>query len=204
VWKAGLADFETGLPVWGKKILDHYVSIFGNVAGTALLHAYYECHTRDLPAPAYNNSFRATGNRQKELHRAFRITQEIQDSIQAANAAGIRPVILSVGLDAWACDLRMIEPWLRETQLEFKLCFRLTGLHYGMSNQHVFVDHGVYWISYQPKDILHVIQQGPGHNAPVDELIAAWKRLQDGKDLSFGVKRGRNFVDMTASFPLVE
>jgi len=34
----------------------------------------------------------------------------ITGDIQAANEAGIKPVLISVGLDGWDCDVRMLLP----------------------------------------------------------------------------------------------
>ncbi|KAF2030157.1 hypothetical protein EK21DRAFT_66186 [Setomelanomma holmii] len=201
-WNAGTNSSEEGLPIWGNKIMEHHNAAYGEVTGTVILHSYYEVHSRDLPAPAHNNSFLEKGDRRKEVGRAFRVTQEITDDIGMANQSGITPIILPAGPDALACNLRRIEPWLQSTHLTFTLRLRLTSLNGYMGADHLILDRNVHWTTYSPLNILKVLDQGPGHNAPIDELLQMWRQLQADKDAQFGKKlgRGHNYVDMKASF----
>jgi len=53
---------------------------------------------------------------------------------------------------------------------------------------------------YDKSDILLNHEPGPGLNAAVDELVLAWPVVQTVKDGSFGLKCGRNRVDMNAAY----
>ncbi|EDU39867.1 hypothetical protein L13192_02062 [Pyrenophora tritici-repentis] len=207
-WKAGTESFETGLPIIGQQVLNHYVAWSKDESKSAVLHSCYDCPTRYLPAPAIDNSFLGNSAGEKsDIHRAFEFTKAIVNDIESANQAGLRPTVVSVGLDGWACDLRMLKPWLQQNGLHFDLVLRLNGLYYGMSEKFVEEDHNVYWVRHDIGDIQKTCSLEPtawnGHDEKSRELITVWKTLQDGKDLSFGVKTGRNAVNLTASLPSV-
>ena len=59
----------------------------------------------------------------------------------------------------------------------------------------------VFWTRYNALDIRNALENGSG-DAAIDNLIAAWVKLQDRKD--HGLESGRNEVDMTREFPDVE
>ena len=119
------------------------------------------------------------------------------NDIAAANAAGITPTLLSVGLDGWACDERRLLPWLQTSSLTFDLVIRMNGLDFGMRDTYVQQIGSVYWASYHLDEIKEALESGPGSDPKTDELIACWKTLQSGKDTSFGVNVGRNAVSVT-------
>jgi hypothetical protein len=177
----------------------------GFEGGSAVLHSCYQCPTRYLPAKAVVSSFLEKDARQRQVqYRAFKFTQAICEDIQAVNAIGVKPTLISVGLDGWACSERMILPWLRNCQLEFEFMLYLNGMHFGLSREFAKLHHGVYWVSYDTKQILGALQQDPGHERKYDELIAAWKSCQDVKDIAFRKSVGRNVVNFAASFTAVE
>jgi len=207
-WKDGTTSIKEGLPQLGRKYLAHYASWRSSYSGgSAVLHSCYEAVTRYIPAPAFDNSFLGETPRQKVLlHRAFRFTQAIVHDIEAANQAGIKPTIISVGADGWFCSQKAILPWLQATRLSFDFVVRLSCLPLGISAQHADLHYKVWWILYDVKHIRIALESGPGQdqNEKADELIAAWKMLQDSKDTSFGRKYGRNYVDPDLKFPLIE
>ncbi|KAF2130600.1 hypothetical protein P153DRAFT_418227 [Dothidotthia symphoricarpi CBS 119687] len=111
-WKAGQDTIYAGLPIWGKKILDHYAAYSGQ-QGSGVV--YVACHvvTRDLPAPDLKDShLEAQQSGRWSKHTAWGFTQAILKDIEAASEAGITPTLLSVGLDGWVSDVRMLLPWL--------------------------------------------------------------------------------------------
>jgi hypothetical protein len=203
IWKAGTDSFEEGLPLLGQKILAHYAAWSSFPGGSAVLHSCYDCPTRYLPASAVDDSFLETTNaRRSDRYRAFKFTQAIVNDIEAANQAGIKPILLSVGVDGWACDRRMILPWLQGSTLRFDLVLRLNGLNYGMTDRFVELHHNVYWATYNPEYILEALEFR-SQDDKYKELVTVWNTIQDGKDVSFGVKMGRNAVNLKASFPPV-
>lgn len=205
-WYAHKGDWREGLWFWGRKILEHFVA-YSDIRGPAVLHAASDTQTRYLPAPEHDNSSSLQGQARWESYRAFKFTEAWTKEIRAANAARIVPTVLSIGLDAWACDVRTILPWLRNRTVQFHLHLRLNGLMYGMTNRHVTLHHGVYWAQYDVATILVALENGLGDDAPIDELIGVWTALQNYKDFSSEVSRirnGRNNVDWTVSFPAVD
>jgi hypothetical protein len=167
---------------------------------TCRTHSGSNCSTRNLPAAAVDQSYADMDvtNRQAR-HRAFTFTRAILTDIEAANQAGIKPTLISVGLDGWACDERMILPWLRGSNVEFDLVLRLNGLFFGMSEEFVELHDDVYWATYDSNVLCQALEHGPGFDDKYDELIACWKKVQSGKDTSYGVNVGRNSVGLTAT-----
>ncbi|KAG9200059.1 hypothetical protein G6514_007655 [Epicoccum nigrum] len=176
VWFAHKGDWKEGLWFWGRKILEHFVAYSG-ITGAAILHAASDTQTRYLPAPNINNSSALSGQARWESYRAFKFTQAWTDDIKAANAAGIVPTVLSIGLDAWACDVRMLHPWLQTRTISFHLHMRLNGLQYGMTTTHITFHREVYWAQYDVATMLAALNNDM-RDAAVDELIAAWSDLQ--------------------------
>jgi hypothetical protein len=115
----------------------------------------------------------------------------------AANAAGITPTLLSVGLDGWACDERRLLPWPQASNLTFDLVIRMNGLNFGMSDTFSQQNGSVCWASYKLDAIKDALESGPGSDPQTDELIACWKTCQSGKDTTYGVNVGRNTVSIT-------
>lgn len=208
-WKAKTQSIYEGLPIIGKSILAHYIAMSSaNASGiSAVIHSCSNCSTRQLPAPAVNQSiFEENLHQHLSLHRAFKFTAAIVEDIQAANDSGITPILISVGLDGWACDIRMIHPWMQVSNLLFELVIRTAKPVYGMTDRFAVKHGNVYWWTYQSKAIWQALEQGAGagHDEKADELIAAWKLLQSSKDVAFGMSSGRNAVDTTPQFPQVE
>ncbi|KAJ8106966.1 hypothetical protein OPT61_g9188 [Boeremia exigua] len=120
-WKANTDNYRDGLPILGKKILAHFAAKTGNRTGAAFLHAANECPTRRVPALTQDLSYRETENHQKSMvWRGFKFTEAIVNDIKAANQAGIKPIVISQGIDGFFCDVRMILPWLRATRIDFE------------------------------------------------------------------------------------
>lgn len=118
-WKAGTDHYKTGLPIIGQRILAHFAAKTGHKTGAAVLHTAYECPTRRVPALEHDLSYLETDNRQKKMvYRGFKFTQAIVNDIRAANQAGIKPFVITQGVDGWFCDLKMIMTWLKATKLD--------------------------------------------------------------------------------------
>ncbi|CAN9157306.1 unnamed protein product [Alternaria alternata] len=204
-WKDNADTIEEGLPMLGRRYLNHYAAWSRYTGGSAVLHSCYDAPTRYIPAPAFDDSFLASSQSHIiKQHRTFKFTQAIVSDIEAANQARIKPVLLSIGADGWFCDCRVLLPWLKASKLEFDMVIRLNSLPSTMSNKFADLHYKVWWISYDMKLILRALESGPGHDEKTDELIATWKLLQDSKDVSFGVSVGRNFTTQTTIFPEVE
>lgn len=199
-WNAGRKDLRDGLLLVGTSLLEDYTAMHGTGIVSAVLHSCSNCSTRQLPAMTVDKSiFGSNLHARLAHHRAFCFTNAIVEDIVAANAAGITPTLLSVGLDGWACDERRLLPWLQASNLTFDLVVRMNGLNFGMSDTYVQQYGSVYWSSYNLGEIKDALESGPGSDAKTDELIACWKTCQSGKDTSFGVNVGRNTVNITYS-----
>jgi hypothetical protein len=111
-WKAGARDIKEGLPLIGKSIAAHYAAVSDYSGGSAVIHSCSNCSTRNPPVAAVDKSYLDMNvtNRQAR-HRAFTFTKAILTGIEAANQAGVKPTLISVGLDGWACDERMLLLW---------------------------------------------------------------------------------------------
>ncbi|KAH9862401.1 hypothetical protein J1614_011056 [Plenodomus biglobosus] len=204
-WYAKRHDLRVGLPLWGKKIVEHYAA-YSAVQGahSVIVHACYQVQTRDLPALEHNDSHReAKESRRLRLSRAHKFTEAITKDIIASNVAGIEPILLSVGLDGWACDTRMILPWLTRLNLRFKLVIRLTALQYGISASCTKLRGKVYWSEYNSADLVVAMHKGSSADVALKELIDAWDLLQYRKDLRVEnpLFNGRNDVDFSAKYP---
>jgi hypothetical protein len=203
-WKDGTDSLQDGLPNIGKKYLAHYAA-WTTFDGAAVIHSCYDVATRYLPSPAVDDSFTASSQSYRiKQHRAFVFTQAIVNDIEAANQAGIRPTILSVGAGGWFCDAKAIVPWLQATILKFDLVLYLNCLPNGISTKFADEHYGAWWIRYDPQLILKALESGFGLDEKADELIAAWKILQDSKDSSFGKSYGRNHINPNTLFPILE
>lgn len=141
-WKADTEHYKTGLPVLGKKVLAHFAARTGNSTGAAVLHTAYECPTRRVPALTRDLSYLETDNHQKKMvSRGFKFPQAIVADIEAANQAGIKPFVISQGIDGWFCDTTTIHPWLQCTRLDFELLIKVYLLQYGFDRA-LTNDHG--------------------------------------------------------------
>ncbi|CAN9477428.1 unnamed protein product [Alternaria alternata] len=204
-WKDNADTIEEGLPMLGRRYLNHYAAWSGYTGGSAVLHSCYDVPTRYIPAPALDDSFLASSQSHMiKQHRTFKFTQAIVSDIEAANQAGIEPTVLTIGVDGWFCDTRMILPWLQASTLQFELVIRTSQPAYGMTRRFAEEHGGIYWWTYQTKAILQALEQGAGHDEKTDELIAAWKLLQSSKDVAFGMSCGRNAIDTTLQFSEIE
>ncbi|KAH7075822.1 hypothetical protein BKA63DRAFT_413147 [Paraphoma chrysanthemicola] len=203
-WKAGMGTFDDGLPVWGRKILEHYVAYSRTTAvGKAILHAAANAKTRHIPAADEKDSHLELSETLRwEKHVAWKFTQAITDDIIAANEAGVEPILLSVGIDGFTCSTKMLEPWLSRGHVRFRLALRLTTLDYGITDSHIDLHHKVYWGNYDVNVILKHLQDNSAADDKTHELIQAWKLLQYAKDNC--AKAGRNTVDLSASFSPLE
>lgn len=201
-WAAGTSSIEEGLPIWADQILRHYAAMCGEKFSSAVLHASAFVRTRYMPAPAQDNST-AEVNEDLRWHvrRAHFFTQAILADIKAANAIGVVPTILSVGLDAFTCNTKAIRAWLRENQgIDFTLVLRLNNLDYGITDEYLTLHSNVHWGSYRSDSI----RTGDVSDKSLMELMGAWDKLQGIKDSRTGdnsLKHGRNGVDPEASFP---
>lgn len=206
-WEDGTGDMMQGLPQIGKRVVAHYAAMDagGSPVGAAVLHNCSNCKTRFLPAPAVNRSKEETVlTLRLALHRAFEFTKAIQSDIEAANLVGITPTLISIGLDAWASDGGMILAWLQTTKVHFNLVMQLNGLYYGMSEKYLQLSSKVYCGSYDSDAIRRALEDGPGSDDKVDELIAAWKMLQNTKNNTFCVSISRNTLAMSSDAPAEE
>jgi predicted RNA-binding Zn-ribbon protein involved in translation (DUF1610 family) len=144
-WSAGTDSYKTGLPILGGKILAHFAAKIGSSDGAAVLHAAYECPTRRVPALAKDLSYLETEKHQKKMvYRGFKFTQAIVGDIKAANEAGIKPFVISQGIDGWFCDITMIHPWLRQSLLTFELVVKVNMLQYGLDDSYAEWHGGVF------------------------------------------------------------
>jgi hypothetical protein len=195
---------QDGLPNVGRRYLAQYAAWKGYTGNSAVLHSCYDVATRYLPSPAFDDSFLATSQSHKiKQHRAFVFTQAIISDIEAANQFGIQPTVVSVGIDGWFCDRAAITPWLQASTLKFDMVMRLSCLLNGMSDRFADLHHGVGWMTYDTKLISEALMSGPVEDEKADELITAWKLLQDSKDASFGMSYGRNHVNPNIAFPTI-
>ncbi|KAJ8115186.1 hypothetical protein OPT61_g3100 [Boeremia exigua] len=202
-WKNTKATNKDGLPAWGAKILEHYNAYKGYETGPASLRVSANLPTRHIPAPDVNDSHHHTDFIRWHKNRAFMMTQGIISDIEAANANDVIPTVLSVGVDAWACDVRMVLPWLQSHQdLRFKIVLRMNDLFHGMRVDHTTEHCGAYWAEYEPAAILNALLHGPGADAAVDDLIKTWKTMQSLKDTTLGIslEARRNHVDFSREY----
>jgi hypothetical protein len=126
-WKAGTEHYQTGLPIVGKAILAHFAAKSGQNEGAAVLHSAYECPTRRVPALQHDFSYPEQDNHQKKIvYRGFKFTQAIFNDISAANQVGIKPFVISQGINGFFCDVVMCARSAETAQDQFFWeCLRL-------------------------------------------------------------------------------
>lgn len=202
-WLAGTDSLETGLPIFGRAILKHYRAAHPSSRGKAVFHICYQVATRHLLAPLHcDASKEKTQANQAYIRRAHMLTQAIEKDLNIASAAGLIPTILSIGIDAWACEVKMILPWINRVP-HFVLAIRETQLVYGMTVAN-FTEHGkVFWAHVESEEIRNSIEHGSNADSAAGELITAWNAVQSLKDARTAdkhLRNGRNKVDLTAVF----
>lgn len=110
--------------------------------------------------------------------------QAITDNIRAANLRGYRPVLISVGLDGFACKIPSLKEYLESSTLDFTLVLRERNLDHGLSPR-FWVEHK--WVSWYAVDSTDLLQ-GPQQKLDVHTrgdicaLISTWDQLQTLKD----------------------
>ena len=75
----------------------------------------------------------------------------------------------------------------------------MNGVDYGMTDRFADLHHEVYWSTYETQGIFKALQSS-GQDEKYDELIAVWKKVQDGKDVTYGKCVGRNYVNLSTIF----
>jgi hypothetical protein len=111
-WFADKSTLEEGLSIWGQSILRHFVAYTGATGPqSAVVHAGYNVRMRGIPVLLLNESFlQEKETRHWSLYRAYKFTKALVTDIEAANKVNVVPTLLSVGIDGWACDARIITP----------------------------------------------------------------------------------------------
>lgn len=204
-WAMGTSSHHEGLPIWGDCVLRHFAAYTGAKFSNAVLHASSHTRTRFMPAPTVDNSTaQATEDLRWHVRRAFFFTKSILHDIKNANAAGITPTLLSVGLDGFTCNTRALQTWLHEQgTITFDIVFRLKALDYGMTRDDV-VEHGsVYWASCS-SDALRSALNGGISDSTLARILASMDKLQGIKDALTGhnaLKNGRNSVASDIIYP---
>jgi hypothetical protein len=112
-----------------------------------------------------------------DVHRAYMFTSAITKDLVAADEAGLAPIILTVGLDGWACDRRMVLPYLN-CVLGFEIVMRETELTYGLIPANFQIDRGIFWGYYDTKSLTKFLEGKAGDDQQYAELVEAWRRLQ--------------------------
>ncbi|KAG9196832.1 hypothetical protein G6514_003939 [Epicoccum nigrum] len=199
-WINKAATARDGLPTWGARILEHYDKFRGVSTGPASIRVSTGVQTRYLPAPDVDTTHQHRDHVRWLKNRAYILTQGIIADIESANSSGITPVVLSVGVDGWACNTELIQSWLEDhTELKFKLVIHMNDVLYGMSREFVKNHRGIYWGEYNPAEILRVLKDGLGTNDSIDDLVSTWRRAQFVKDAVSGVSvdMRRNYVDFS-------
>lgn len=133
-WTAKTESLEEGLPIWGDAIFRQYCAV-NDFSGAAVLHAGYQIASRHIPAPHHSDATKQSTPAQRlYVHRAYALTQAIEKDINAASTTGLKPRILSVGIDGWACCTEMILPWILRAP-EFTLIIRENQMAYGLKEE---------------------------------------------------------------------
>ncbi|KAF2869080.1 hypothetical protein BDV95DRAFT_498895 [Massariosphaeria phaeospora] len=185
-WKGGLgkkAKFKEGLPLFGSKFLQHFETVFGPTGRSAVLHEAYTAQTRYLPHGAYHTP--AAYDTKHELNSAkiaCRFTNNVTKDLEAATTLGVKPILLSVGLDGYSCH---VKNWLAyiERVPQFELVLSLPTQIHGITADHATVDRGITWTSYESIDIAGAIRGDSEHTEEALTLIAAWRQQQAVKDI---------------------
>ncbi|KAI4640110.1 hypothetical protein J4E93_008910 [Alternaria ventricosa] len=189
----GEEDIGKGIRILSKKVFDTLVDDHGSdldVPGT--LFALYDVHTSVSPTGIFTQAHTTTDPRLRAyFSRAYKFTRTIDKSLENFVARGMKPFLLSIGLDGFACKADLILPWL-ERSPSFTLIIRETELVYGMDiayfPQH---DSGFYYGFFESRDLLVGLSADTAVDDGVKNLLTAWKACQDWKEQGRQANNGR-------------
>jgi hypothetical protein len=87
---------------------------------------------------------------------AFTVTQAITSGLLAANSMGVKPVLLSVGVDGFACRTDLIQSYLESPDVSFTFVLRLKHLN-GIPRRFCVHHRGAYRLPLDFADLLKVL-----------------------------------------------
>ena len=114
--------------------------------------------------------------------QAHKFTRAIDKTLEDSAARGIKPLLISIGLDGFACKADLILPWLQRSP-SFTLIVRETELVYGMIAAYFSrQDSGFYYGFFESHDLLAGSYSDTAVDDAFKNLSAAWNACQDWKD----------------------
>ncbi|KAI4914887.1 hypothetical protein J4E90_004923 [Alternaria incomplexa] len=183
-WNAGEEHLADGIKIWAKNLFDEFANDYDSNEGiNATLIAMSYVHTSVAPTGKFSQAHTTTDPTRRAYYaRAHKFTYNIDRFLEHSTARGTKPIILSIGLDGFACKATLILPWLQRSP-SFTLIVRETELVYGM-NISYFPQHnsGFYYGFFESRDLLVGLSTQTAVDDGVKNLLAAWKACQDWKD----------------------
>jgi hypothetical protein len=102
----GEGSMVEGLPLWGKSLLKGLTGFTGASPDSAVLHSSHDIASSDLPAVGIEPwTTEPLEGRRRSMRRASRTTENILEDMQEANALGVVPILYSIGIDGWTCEV---------------------------------------------------------------------------------------------------
>ena len=148
-WKAGEEHLADGIKIWTKTLFDEFANDYDNNEGiNATLIAMSYVHTSVASTGEFSQAHTTTDPTRRAYYaRAYRYTHTIDRFLEHFTARGTKPIILSIGLDGFACKADLILPWLQRSP-SFTLIIRSPDLVFGMDLAY-FSQHNsgfYYWL----------------------------------------------------------
>ncbi|KAI4614181.1 hypothetical protein J4E80_006872 [Alternaria sp. BMP 0032] len=198
-WKGDEDPVQDGIDTFASPIFDTFQTDHGvaqgSVCGTFL--AMDNIHTSVTPTAKdvmLHNI--ADPVLRQYITQAYVFTRAIDKDLEALASRNVKPVLLSIGIDGFSCNTKLILPWLQRSP-RFTLVIRETDLPYGMDEAYFpQYESGFYYGIFDSAEILEQLSVDmsadmSGDNA-ISNLLAAWNALQAWKDTSPVRSRGRN------------
>ncbi|KAI4932103.1 uncharacterized protein J4E92_004002 [Alternaria infectoria] len=183
-WKAGEEHLADGIKIWAKNLFDEFAIDYDSKEGIdATLVAMSYVHTSVAPTGQFSQAHTTTDPTRRAYYaRAHKFTHNIDSFLEHSTARGTKPVILSIGLDGFACKATLILPWLQRSP-PFTLIIRENTLAYGMDAAY-FPQYpsGLYYGFFESQELVQALSTDKAVGDAVKNLLGAWKACQDWKD----------------------
>jgi hypothetical protein len=136
----------------------------------------------------YNKAYRLL-----EMNRAQVFTEAITKDLHSSSQAATPPVLLSIGLDGFTCNTRLMQSWLKEIDIDFEFAI-WTSKTPGMNEQHFTRVDEAYIGRYDSRELLRCLEDRSQAPEAYKDLVKFWAEKQQIKDGQSRLHAPRNIL----------
>jgi hypothetical protein len=129
----------------------------------------------------YHAKGKPSSREQADQKRAQLFTNAITTDLRSLSDGVIPAVLLSVGLDGFTCNTSLLQPWLKEIDLDFELAI-WTGHIPAMSEQHFAQVDTAYVGRYDSRELMRCLEDRTQAPEAYINLINVWEDQQRHKE----------------------